>query len=93
MTATSTRKIRTQPNGLSLYLLYGPDQLLPMPLDLLLLKIVYVIDDLHEVPYIPSSGLNAHTICPTDLQMADGVPIPLTDIEELIENIIVVLSV
>lgn len=69
------------------------DELVAVVLYLVLLRVLHVFDTFKYTVYVSSSGFYGHTICPSDLQVADGATIALTDVEEPVEYIVVVFSV
>ena len=85
--------ILTKTNSLVLQSLHDPDELLPALLDLFLLHIIHVIDKFQDTMYIPPPRFNAYPIRPAYLEMTDRAPVVLTDIEEPVEDVVVILCV
>ena len=62
-------------------------------MDVLAFFLLHIVDPLQYAMDVLLPGLNAHAIRPADFQMTDRAPVLLSDVEQPVEDVVVVLRV
>ena len=54
---------------------------------------LHIFNRLQDVVYPGSSRHNAHTVCPAEFEVPDSSPVPLADIKQPVEDVIIVFGI
>ena len=83
----------TEAGGFHLESLHHLDQLVPMHLNFVFIRLFHIFNDLQDAMYVSSSRIDTDSVRPADFEMADGSSVALADIKQPVEYVVVILSV